>query len=839
MKNQNIQIGIDLGTTNSEIAVNNKGNIEIIKNVFNDEYTPSVFGIGKAKNKIIGKVAYEKLYKDPSDEEFKNNKGEIKRLMGTPETVNFPRLGKDLSPEEISAEILISLKEDLSRKYKDMSTMATVITVPAYFSVLQKEATKRAGNIAGFKHVVLLQEPIAAAIAYGFMNSKSENWLVYDLGGGTFDVALISSNYGSLSVLGHKGDNFLGGKNFDLEIVDKIIVPQILKKYKITDFNRGNKKFGTVFAKLKGLAEKAKIYLTQEEETTIEVEKITDDAGEEIYINIPFSRKEYEYILKPFIDKTIDLSRETIKEAGVKATSVSRIILVGAPTVTPYIKERLETVLKIKVDTSSDPLTVVARGACIFGISQKIPNELLEVETTKNSDTKILRINFESLTSETEETITGIFEELKDSDKEFYLQIQSEGGFFSGTKQRVKNGRFSETVTLEKNKTNLFWIYLFDKKGNPISINPDSFSITHGVSFSSGAPIPHSVGVGVAMRAYTGGKTTSLIEKMDIFFEKDSILPLKATKPYKTIRKLVKGDKDNALPIKIYEGESSTPDQNEFICDLKITGENIPYDLPEGTEVEVTIDMDESSGVKIEAFIPTIDLNFSGVRSTDHAQVLSIEAMQTQIKTQSERVTKLEKTCSAEEKTKLSNLVNSVNTSLEAGKADEEEKRKADKELRELKNKLDELERVKEFPQLKIEFNELTTSMVELMNEYGDQKQRGIHNDQLNILKTEGYKAIENEDKVLLSRTNEQLNDLKQKIIFSNPATWLYQFNRLIKEDHKWISEKEAQYFLQKGQRAIEVSDMDEVQRCVRSLWLLLPVNEQSKIQNSMSGITN
>jgi len=836
MATQNIEIGIDLGTTNSEIAVNNKGNIEIVKNNFNDEYTPSVFGVGKAKNKIVGKVAYEKLYKDPSQDEFLNNKGEIKRLMGTADTVNFPRLGKDLSPEEISAEILMNLKEDVVRKYKEISTVSAVITVPAYFSRLQTEATKRAGNLAGFKHVVLLQEPIAAAIAYGFMNSQSENWLVYDLGGGTFDVALISSNEGSLSVLGHNGDNFLGGKNFDLEIVDKIIVPQILKKHKVVDFNRGNKKYGTEFAKLKGQAEKAKIDLSQQDETIIEIEKITDDQGEEIYMNIPFSRKEFESLIKSFIDKTIQLSKETIKDAGIKHSSISKIILVGGPTVIPYIKQRLESDLKIEVDTSSDPLTVVARGACIFGISQKIPRDFQESKVAKDIEAKTIRLNFDSLTAETEQTLTGVIEDLKDSEEEFYIQIQGEGGFFSGTKQRVKNGKFIETVTLEKNKTNLFWIYLFDKKGNPVQTDPESFSITHGLSVT-GAPIPHSVGVGVAVRNYTGGKTTSLVEQFDIYFEKNSVLPLKGTKTYRTVRKLVKGDKENALPIKVREGESTTPEQNEFICDLKLTGENIPYDLPEGSEVEITIEMNESGEVSVDAFIPSIDLSFNA-RASQHAETLSIETMEAQFEAQSERAAKLEKTCSAEEKTKLSNLVNSVNTSLEAGKVDSEEKRKADKELRELKNKLDELEQIKEFPQLKIEFNELTTSMVELMNEYGDQKQRGIHNDQLNVLKTEGYQAIENEDKILLSRVNEQLNDLKQKIIFSNPATWLYQFSKLIQEDHQWISEKEAQYYLQKGQRAIEAGDTEEVQRCVRSLLLLLPVSEQNAIQSGMSGIT-
>src|ERR1700743_774502 len=163
MTNENIQIGIDLGTTNSEIAINKNGKPEIVKNVFGDEYMPSVFGIDKSKNKVVGKRAYERLYKDGSKEEFNNNKAEIKRLMGTSEAVSFQRMDAKMSPEEISAEILKSLKEDVVRKYPDFNTTAAVITVPASFSVLQSEATKRAGNLAGFKYVVLLQEPIAAA----------------------------------------------------------------------------------------------------------------------------------------------------------------------------------------------------------------------------------------------------------------------------------------------------------------------------------------------------------------------------------------------------------------------------------------------------------------------------------------------------------------------------------------------------------------------------------------------------------------------------------------------------------------------------------------------------
>jgi len=250
------------------------------------EYTPSVFGIDRSDNKVVGQKAYEKLFTRASEEEFVNNKAEVKRLMGTADTIRFERLDSSLTPEEVSAEILKSLKENVTRKYPDFSTIAAVITIPAYFSALQAEATKRAGQIAGFKHVVLLQEPLAAAMAYGFDNSENQNWLVYDLGGGTFDVALISSKDGILTVLENGGDNFLGGKEFDLKIVDEIIKPALLDKFKLKGFDRSSDKYRSIFARLKSIAEKAKIELSQYDKVILEVEDIgRDDDDKE---NLPF-----------------------------------------------------------------------------------------------------------------------------------------------------------------------------------------------------------------------------------------------------------------------------------------------------------------------------------------------------------------------------------------------------------------------------------------------------------------------------------------------------------------------------------------------------------------------
>ncbi len=832
---QQIQIGIDLGTTNSSVAINNKGTIEIVKKPGGVEYTPSIFGFDKGKNKLVGQKAYENYYKDASLDEIKNYKPEVKRLMGTKETFYFERADVEMNPEEISAEILKALKEDILRKYPDFNTVAAVITVPAAFSVLQSEATKRAGNLAGFKHVVLLQEPIAAAMAYGFTNTKNENWLIYDFGGGTFDVALIASKDRVLSVLGHNGDNFLGGKNFDLEIVDKVIVPKILEKFSINNFNRGNEKYHSAFSQLKFMAESAKIELSEYEKVSIVVENIgKDDQGKEIFLAIDFTRKEFEKLIKPMVDRTIELSAETLKEAGIKSSSVAKVVLVGGPTQIPYIRERIESDLKIKADASVDPLTVVARGACVFGIGQKVPKELTASDTKiLKKGTQSLNLNYESLTSDTEETVSGSIDELKDSDNEYYIQIQSDSGFYNGSKIKLKGGKFFDTVAVEPNKSNIYWVYLFDQQGNSIPVDPDSFAITHGLSVS-GAPLPHSVGVIVAKRDHVRNIAMNICERV---FDKGSILPIKKVlTDYKTSRKLVKGA-ENKLDITLVEGESDIPDRNTYLCDLGINGKDLPHDLPEGTPLELSVEMNESREVHVTAYIPLIDLTLEA-RSTAQDENVEVKTIEYDLKVQTERAQSVSGNCSTEEKNKLNSTINAVSNSLRSAHVDEDEKRKANKQLKDLKMAIDRLEKEKEMPQLVKEFKESTESTQKIITELGDDKDKVKHEEHLAKMKEEGEKAVTENDKALLIRVNEQIKELGGKALFSNPATWVYQFRRLTDGNNKFINEKEAGYYTEKGRRAIELGDVDELKRCVHNLSLLLPSDEQETMRNNLSGIT-
>jgi molecular chaperone DnaK len=836
MANQlNIQIGIDLGTTNSSVVINNNGNIEIVKKPGGVEYTASIFGFDKAKNKVVWQKAYENYYKDASEDEVRNYKPEIKRLMGTSEKFHFERGDVEMGPEEISAEILKSLKEDILRKYSDFNTLAAVITVPAAFSVLQSEATKRAGNLAGFKHVVLLQEPIAAAIAYGFTNTKNENWLIYDFGGGTFDVALIASKERALSVLGHNGDNFLGGKNFDLEIVDKVLVPKIIEKFSIKNFNRANEKFRSAFSQLKFFAETAKIELSDYDKTSIVVENIgVDDEGKEIFLTINFTRKEFETLIKPMIDRTIELSKATLKEAGIKSSSVAKVVLVGGPTQIPYIRERLENDLKITVDSSVDPLTVVAKGACIFGIGQKIPKELMEIDEKKaNEGILSINLNYESLTSDSEETISGVIENLKDSEEEFYIQIQSDSGFYNGTKIKLKNGKFFETVAVEPNRQNVYWLYLFDKKGNSVPIDPDSFIVTHGLSVS-GAPLPHSVGIIVAQKDYTRNVAVNICERV---FDKGSMLPIKKVlTEYKTSRKLKKGE-ENELGIVVVEGESEMPDRNGFLCKIGINGKDLPHDLPEGTPLELTVIVNESREVFVTAYIPLIDLTVNA-RSTSHDETIELRNIEEDLETQKERVKLVSENLSPDERKALDNNIQSAQTSVRNASVDEDEKMKADKQIKDLKIALDNIEKEKEMPQLVKEFKDGIQGTQSIIDDYADEKDKTTNNDQLSKLKTEGERAILDNDKSLLIRINEQIKELSSKAVYSNPATWVHQFKKIIAGNPNFINEKEAKYYTQKGERAIELGDVDELKRCVQNLLMLLPSDLQETIKDNLSGIT-
>ena len=827
-----IRIGIDLGTTNSEIAVNRNGEIEIVKNLLGDDYTPSVFGIDKAGNKVVGKKAYDKLFKGSSPDELDNNKAEVKRLMGTDEKINFSRLGKSMTPEEVSAEILKSLKADLTRKYPDFPTTAAVITVPAYFDSLQNEATKRAGKLAGFKHIVLLQEPIAAAMAYGFSADKNQTWIVYDLGGGTFDVALVSANNGVLKVVEHGGDNFLGGKDIDQSLVDKVIKPAILRNFTLTDFDASNKKYRSVFAKLKAIAETAKIELSSYDKTTIEVDEIgSDEDGREIYVSIDYTRTEFNDLIKPIVDKTIDVTKDVVRRSHISKASISQVVFVGGPTQIPYIRQRVADDLGINIDVSVDPLTTVARGACVYGLSERIPVDLID-NANKPQNAIRLTLNYDSMTSDDDQLVTGSIETLPD-DSQYYVRISSDSGFYNSNDIKIKNGKFFDTVAVEHGKTNIYWIYLLDNNGNNIPVFPDSFTITHGLSVQ-GAPIPHDIGVIYAKKNLANN--SQMIEVCDKFFERGLVLPLEATHSYKTARTLQKGE-NTPLPIKVYEGDSSNPNYNEIITTLKIDGSKLDYDLPAGSDIDITIKVNESREVSVDAYLPDIDLLLNA-RADTYAQAIDTDKLQRSLDTQKERAEQLMSSANVEEEKRIKEDISSIQNNINNA-SDTDSRQKAERDLNALSQRLDKIEGGKSTTGLARDLEQIIQSTNTMLGQMDD---RNSNYDSLaqefDDIKRAAEKAIANKDDIALQHIIDQASDLQLRIAMEDPGFWVAMLRNIEKDRHAIPDQQLASYHTNKAHEAIANNDVDELRRHVQELIRLMPNEAQNRINSNLAGIT-
>lgn len=306
-----IDFGIDLGTTNSVISKFDGKNITIYKNPRGLKQTlPSVVAYRRERI-LVGDKAIELLEKDPS-----NVVGLFKRKMGTTESYYIENLENTVTPIDLSAVVLKELKNFVldTDNIEDI-----VITIPASFDTVQSNATKEAGIKAGFKEVVLLQEPIAASLA--FVNTQEENaegnWLIYDLGGGTFDVALVNIEEGEMNITDHAGDNFLGGTDFDLMLIESLIIPELEKKGTFNDFETQLKsatgKYNKIYFELLYKAEQVKIELSSEETSEIEME-IEDDNGEFIDFFLTIDRTTFNRVIKYYVDKSIGLIDELIQQ---------------------------------------------------------------------------------------------------------------------------------------------------------------------------------------------------------------------------------------------------------------------------------------------------------------------------------------------------------------------------------------------------------------------------------------------------------------------------------------------------------------------------------------------
>ncbi len=493
-----IDFGIDLGTTNSEIAVLRGTEVQVFKNNDGVENTPSVVWIDRKDRLYVGKQAKDRLEEDPE-----NAFCEFKLQMGTDTDFIFQRSNRKMKPEDLSAEVLKELKNNV-KKMTGEDVLSAVITVPAAFEARQCDATNTAARLAGLDTSPLLQEPVAAALAYGFQNiSDNVFWLVYDLGGGTFDAAVIQVRDGIIQVIAHEGDNHLGGKLIDWSIVDELLIPAVNREYKLNDFSRGNAKWRSAIAKLKQQAELAKIRLSREESTDIIIEELCkDERGETIGFEYEFRRSDLEKLAAPFIRRSVNICRKVLAEKRLGTSNIEKVLLVGGPSLMPFLRSTLSDTkegLGIPLEYKVDPLTVVARGAAVFAGTQR-----LEGIVTKpvSKGQYALSLEYQPITPEPEPLIAGKVVSTDDNEDftgytvEFFNTV-SDPLWSSGKISLSPEGKFMGTLFVEKGKVNPFRIELRDPKGNLCEAKPDMLNITSGISLLEQTLI-HTIGVAMA-----------------------------------------------------------------------------------------------------------------------------------------------------------------------------------------------------------------------------------------------------------------------------------------------------------------------------------------------------
>ena len=346
-------IGIDLGTTNSCVAVLEGGEPKVIVNPEGDRTTPSVVAFKKGEE-LVGVTAKRQAVTNPD-----NTISSIKRLMGTSEKVEAE--GKKYTPEEISAKILMKLKKD-AESYLGEPVTKAVITVPAYFNDAQRQATKNAGKIAGLEVERIINEPTAASLAYGLdKQDKQETVLVYDLGGGTFDVSILELGDGVFEVKSTSGNNHLGGDDFDQRIID----------YLVDEFKKENKvdltKDKMAMQRIKDAAEKAKKDLSGMSTTNINLPFISQTSEGPVHMDINLTKAKFEDLCRDLFDSTLEPVRKALSDAKLTAKDIDEVILVGGSTRIPYIQELVKKELGKEPNKSVNPDEVVAMGAAIQG----------------------------------------------------------------------------------------------------------------------------------------------------------------------------------------------------------------------------------------------------------------------------------------------------------------------------------------------------------------------------------------------------------------------------------------------------------------------------------------
>ena len=612
-----IDYGIDLGTTNSAVCRMEKG-LPVVKKIeVTDEVMPSCVYFNRRGGIVVGASAYRSMKSDkrtatkPWEPNSSNTYVEFKRTMGTDKIYHSDNMMKkglkaDYSSEELSAEVLKNLKSFIT----DEDFHSVVITVPAKFTVNQKTATIQAAKLAGFDHCELLQEPIAASMAYGISTGQKDGyWMVFDFGGGTFDAALLKVEDGIMQVFDTEGDNYLGGKNLDYAIVDEIIIPYLKENFVIEGILADELRKEILRDAMKTYAEDIKNKLSFQEKDDI-ISNLgdlgEDDEGEEIELDMTITQEDLFEAIRPHFQKAVDICKTLLERNNMRGIQLDKIILVGGPTHSPLIRQMLREQISENVDTSIDPMTAVAVGAALYAstIDAEIKDDDVEVGTIR------LNVGYEATSVETREWISIQLDKHNSGancpNKIFVELVSSDKTWSSGKNEIDENGNVIEADLIE-GRANTFVILAYDELGNTLNCFPNEITIIQGSKVGA-APLPYHYGIEI----WDEEKKKLVFQQIE-GLEKNKPLPaIGVYNNSKTTSQLRPGINSDKLIIPIYQADEEFPKISaklyEHAADVVIDGSEVDQLIPIDSNVELTVKANSSEVLTIEVYFPALDV---------------------------------------------------------------------------------------------------------------------------------------------------------------------------------------------------------------------------------------
>ncbi|HEX8556977.1 MAG TPA: Hsp70 family protein [Pyrinomonadaceae bacterium] len=814
MGRQFIDYGIDLGTTNSCVALFENGAAEVVKNTKHSDFTPSAVFCDENGSLIVGDDAVKEL-----DRDTENTASEFKLQMGSDWKKLFARSGQWLRPEDLSAEVLKSLKQDC-RDRRGEEIAAAVITVPAAFEAPQNDATRQAAKLAGISCSPLLQEPVAAALAYGFQQADQRNfWLVYDLGGGTFDAALIKSHDGIIQVINHSGDNHLGGKLMDWAIVEELLAPAVAREHGLEDFRRGSPSWVGAVAKLKQEAEEAKISLSRLPSYRITTYLKGGD-GRVLPFEYTLRREQIQELAEHYIRKSITICRKLMADAGVGPSDVEKVLLVGGPTLMPYLRERLadgREGLGIALEYKHNPMTVVAQGAAIFAAMQV--NSAAET-LAADPDKYAIALDYNQIGDDPEPMVGGQVG-ASASRQDFtgycieFISVEARTPWRSGRIPLSAEGGFTAELWAPE-KQNNYLIELTDPRGSRIEATTERMSYTRGRT-SAAAPLTHSIGVALANN------------EVDWFFRKGDSLP-RTSRPHR-LNSAYFFRKDQAgvvLRVPVVEGEYEKADRNHLIGHIEVTSERITRDLRAGDEVEVELEVDTSGLLTMRIYSVALQEEIDGALAlkTKALDVTQLEDRTREIKSRLEAVRQAAlstgdpKALSILKELDEDGLVHDINKQQNAAANDPSARDEWEKRLRELDARIDEVEGAVEIPALVADAQQVLTWAQQIVERHGTvvdkQNFQALQRDLLATIRAHVNSPEE------LTRKTRLMEEFALQILTQIPEFWIERLAQLELQDIRSFTDPDqARELLMQGRRAVNSGELEKLKSAVKQLWQL------------------